>query len=141
VTDTISPIEQEPADFRRSMLDVSQAKMSAKAWRAINVLGMSPPEFVVVCIHVDDANMWRELVELMVPDAESEWQRLRDKGDIPMAVGSSKAVVSQIVVAMLPDLAPSLAEPPPEGFARGIALSHSGATVVDLEIHPPQEYV
>lgn len=126
-------------EFRQMLLETNGARLSEMAWRAINVKGLTTADFVVVCIHVDDDNLWRGLVEVLMPNNEPQWRQLRERGDMPLARGAVAAGVSDMVGEMFPDLAPSLAEPPPEGFARCLALSHSGATVADLQIHPPQE--
>ncbi len=119
----------EAAEFRNTMYINSLSRLQHIAWRALNVHGLRNDQVVVTCIQVD--SRWRDIVDLLMPNYD--WQSFRDAGEEPVARGSARWGICEVVAERLPDIADVCLEIPPEGKVKVIVLSDGGGTVYELE--------
>jgi len=85
----------------------SERRLSELAYRAMSVRHMEPGTFMVVCIEVDSELRW--LVDMIMPDNEGMWQRLRDDGAAPFARGSVHwDFMKDVLEGIAPDAAQKL---------------------------------
>jgi len=112
---------------REELFKINEERLKELAYRAIHVLKMDPKEFVVVCIDVDDPT-WTEIVDVLMPN--ENWQRFRDRGEIPIARGSVyKEGICGFLKEVVPDISESLSVEPPEGDVFAIIMGDGGASV------------
>lgn len=118
---------------RHSLFEQAWRHLAGLAYKAL-IKGMTPREFVIVCIHVDDLN-WTDLVEALMPDAD--WQQFRDRCEMPVATGIVWGLARDYLVARLPDeVAEALRCVPPEGKAHVLVIASGGVNLYEIEPIP-----
>jgi hypothetical protein len=77
------------ADVPRAQLfELNRDRLAAMASRAL-ARGLSPSDFAMVCVDVDDP-AWNELVDALMPGSEAQWAAIRARGEKPVARGSAE---------------------------------------------------
>jgi hypothetical protein len=110
---------------REEFFQLNKSRLEALAYRAINIKGKNPSEFMVICIDVDDPT-WTEVVDVLMPNYD--WDQFRDRGEKPVARGSIPMIWSEYISKVVPDVAPAFKELP-KGMVFGIVLASKGASV------------
>ncbi len=119
------------AQGRHTMAVACQDRLMHLAHRALDVHGMDPMAFVVVCIAVD--SRWRPVVDELMPNNEPRWQTERERGATPVAMGIvMRTGFQDKVLAASPDLLPALSTSPTRGLAHLVVLDDTGGTVYDV---------
>jgi hypothetical protein len=113
-------------ELRQEIFDANSDRLIEKAQRAVNVLGMLPKDVVVVAIHVDDPE-WTDLANKLVPG--EDWQRFRDRGELPIARGSASWGVAEYIQHVCPDVAIAIEAGPPEGHLFAFVMAAGGVSV------------
>lgn len=119
----------DAAENRDKMLEQCKELLRQHAHDALNIHGLRNDQFVLVCIKVDGP--WQTIVEIIAPGAD--WQKIRDQGQKPIAVG----IASELFVAMIINKMPALAE----GFlkktdarkAKCVVLDSVGCTIYEID--------
>lgn len=122
----------DAAKERHEMTQSSAERLAQMAHRAIHLKGLSPDQFVMVCIKVD--SRWRWIVDQLMPGYD--WQQFRDRGEEPIARGSALFPICEVVAEELPDLKNALMEIPAEGRVKLIALDDGGGIVYEIVPKP-----
>ena len=115
---------------RHQMLMLAGARMRELAHRALYVHNLDPASFVVICIAVD--SRWRPLVECVMPDSDDEWQKARENGNQPVALGIVRGL-NRLIACQLPKLRGPLEEAPAFGKVKAAILDDNGGTVYEIE--------
>lgn len=121
----ISSVE---AKRRHSMVVQSLDRLQHFAYRAKSVHNQSADEMIVICIKVD--SKWRWIVDKLMPG--QNWQKIRDLGQEPVALGTADISLCKVVAEILPGFANVLLEKPIDGHYKCVALDEGGATVYDI---------
>lgn len=111
---------------REKFFQLNKKRLEELAHRAIHVLKMNPENFVIVCIEVDDPN-WTELTDYLMPN--QDWQKFRDRGEIPVARGSVFSNIREFIKEMVPDITEALYRELPNGDVRAVVMGSGGASV------------
>lgn len=120
----------ETVKNRDIFFQLNKKRLEELAHRAIHVLKMGPEDFVIVCIEVDDPN-WTELADYLVPN--QDWQKFRDRGEIPVARGSVLSNIREFINEMVPDITEALYRKLPEGNVRAVVMGSGGASVYFIQ--------
>lgn len=116
---------------RHEIMLANHARLTEMARKAIQANGLTPLEFVMTCIQVDDAR-WRGIVDALMPGYD--WQQYRDRGEEPIARGSAMSSLCEYLSEEMPDMAAALLEKPKDGFVKAIVLGEQGGTVYEIPI-------
>jgi|GEM_PF-3247219 len=116
----------EAVEKREKFFQLNKKRLEELAHRAINVLKINPEDFVIVCIEVDDPH-WTELADYLVPN--QDWQKFRDRGEIPVARGSVLSNIREFIKEMVPDITEALYRELPDGNVRAVVMGSGGASV------------
>jgi hypothetical protein len=119
----------EAAKRRHEMAIQCLERLQNFAYRAKFVRNLSNREVVIVCIKVDSE--WRGLVDILMPN--TDWQKIRDAGQEPVARGLVMFNVCEGIAEILPGISDVLLEIPSEGNYKMIALDEGGGTVYEIE--------
>jgi len=120
-----TPGEEE----RDRMFYLNYDFLSHKAYRAVSVLNMSPSEVAVVVINVDD-EAWTELANILTPG--KDWQKYRDRGEIPISRGSVTWETVELVCSVVPGIDKVLKMKPSDGHLYALVLAAGGASVYEV---------
>lgn len=92
----------EAATERNDMVSQSMSRLQHLAFRALTVRGIPNNEFVALCIMVD--SRWRELADILMPNVPGAyWQAYRDRGALPVLVGTASNGACAYVLKTLPN--------------------------------------
>lgn len=119
-------------EAREELFQLNKERLEHMAFRAIKK-GLSPTDFVAVCIDVDDLS-WTEVVDALMPG--HNWQEYRDRGEKPVARGTVIAGITEYLSAVVPTIAPALTGHLPTGVVRAIVMGDGGASVYHIEPFP-----
>ncbi len=120
----------ETVEKRQKFFELNRKRLEELAYRALYVLKMNPEDFIIVCIEVDDPN-WTGLADHLMPDYD--WQKIRDRGEIPVARGSVHASVREFIKEVVPDIAEALYRKLPDGYVRAVVMGIGGASVYFIQ--------
>lgn len=118
------------SEKREELFQANKNRLKELAHRAIFIKGLSPRDFLVICIDVDDNRMFRDLADYLMPN--SNWQQFRDRGEQPIARGSVPIEIRDLLVKIVPDIKDGLYGKIPKGVVRAVILS-GGASVYHIE--------
>jgi hypothetical protein len=62
-----------------------------------------------------------------------DWQKIRDRGETPVARGSVPAHIREFLKEMVPDITEALYRKLPEGYVRAVVLGVGGASVYFIQ--------
>ena len=116
----------DAVEHRDKFFQLNKKRLQELAYRAIYVLKMNPENFVIVCIEVDDPN-WTELADYLLPN--QDWQKFRDRREIPVARGSVPSNIREFIKKMVPDITDALYRKLPDENVRAIVMGGGGASV------------
>lgn len=117
------------AQKRNNMVFNSLRRLEQLAHRAMYIRQLRNDEFVVVCIKVDSPS--RDIVDILMPNAD--WQPFRDRGQEPIAQGTTTFGLCRLVAQRHPELALVLLEKPADGKAKCIALDEGGCSIYEID--------
>lgn len=120
------------AEHRNTMFQGCVLRLQRLAYRGLNVHHLRSDQFVVICIAVD--SRWRELVDTLMPG--TDWQRIRDTGQEPVANGLVRVEFCDTLAEEEPGIVPALEtvkNPLPLGKANCVVLDDGGCTVYEVD--------
>lgn len=112
-------------EARDAFFQPNRERLEQMAWRALQ-RGLTPEQFVTVCIDVDDPS-WTEIVDLLMPG--HNWQEYRDRGEKPVARGIARAGINDYLRTVAPDIETVLTGPLLDGTVRAIVMAYGGVSV------------
>lgn len=119
--------------LRQVIFDDCAQRLADMAYRAINVLKKDPGDIVTVAIHVDDP-AWTDLAEHLMPG--TDWQAFRDRGEKPVARGTTTGGVMEYIAKVCPDICEAIMAGPPEGYLFAFVMDGGGASVYTVPYTP-----
>lgn len=120
----------ETVEKREKFFELNRKRLEELAYRALYVLKMDSEDFIIVCIEVDDPN-WTDLADTLMPNYD--WQKIRDRGEIPVARGSVHASIREFLKEMVPDITEALYRELPKGYVRAVVMGIGGASVYFIQ--------
>lgn len=112
-------------EARDAFFQPNRERLEQMAWRALQ-RGLTPEQFVTVCIDVDDPS-WTEIVDLLMPGYN--WQEYRDRGEKPVARGTAMASINDYLRTVVPGIETALTGPLLDGTVRAIVMAYGGVSV------------
>ena len=136
MTDTIRHIGElllvTPGSCKRHEMALGNAeRLSEMAHGAIYTRGLTPWQFVMALVQVDDPR-WTGIVDELMPG--HDWQQYRDRGEEPLARGSTTFSLCEYLAEEMPGIASALLERPQKGYVKVVVLGEGGGNVYEISI-------
>lgn len=116
---------------RDELFQTHKKRLKELAHRAMFVKQLKPKDFLMICIDVDDNPDFRHLADQLMPG--HNWQKYRDRGEKPVAIGSVTIEVRELISLMVPAIKDTLYGKIPKGVVLAVVLGSGGASVYYVE--------
>ncbi len=113
-----------------AMLHSSAGRLQGLAQRALTETLLTRDELIFYCIEVD--SLWRNVVDALQPGMH--WQKVRDRGFAPLAIGGATWEQLKPLTDELPDLFRIQHLPLSEGHVRVIIVNTEGWSAFELSL-------